>query len=122
MAAKLPDRLQAEIRRRRYDLGQTVQVVSSEMGLTRSTVHRYAPARAADIPPADAAMPEARDTLESQIAQRFGAHREPFRIGEINSAFPNRHRVLVARMVRRLVDAGVLARISHGVYVGRCAE
>lgn len=120
MPVALSEEMQAKIRER-TKAGESASAIARRLGISRHSVRRYsAVPMFKRKPPASHEMPAASGTLKSQIAQKFGSCRVPFRMKDIRAAFPERHRVLVARMVRQLLDEGVLGKLGHSIYVGRC--
>ena len=107
-----------EIRRRR-DAGESLRGISRALGVSVSTVRRYAvePLPVATAPLVD--MPPLDSTLRSQLAHEFGTRRDPFRMQDMVRSHPGRHRVLVCRHVRRLVSDGVFEHVDSGLYIGR---
>lgn len=119
MPAPLSARKRREIQRRAAR-GSTSKDIATELGLSQHTVSKYR--HGPDLPPPKRKLvdlPPKNDTLLSEVAYTFGPLREPFGLFEVKARFPDRHAVLIARYVRRLLDDGILERLDTGVYVGR---
>lgn len=99
--------------------GSTIDEVVDELGVTRHAASKYGRKKKRPPPPERVKIERGGETLKDKIAVRFGLKtRTTFKAADVIAAFPERHKILIRRMIRDLVDNGILYKVGWGLYTG----